>query len=595
MTTRQLSWQLFLYRPGLFLLTVLLRGIDDLVPFITGLLMKQFFDALSESSETGLNAWTVVVFYCAVQLGNQGILISSMLPWTRWAFSIFTLLRKNLIQAVLDIPNPQQVASSSGEVTNRIRDDARTIVFYLEQYIHLWGNMIFVGLAIYWMANIDLKIMLATVLPGIMIVTIVNVTRRFIGKYRRRQREATERSTNFINEVFQSILAIKVNNAEQDVIDAYAELNEARRKSTIIDNMFDTLLRSININIGQVFTGVILVLVVEKMRSSSFSVGDFYLFISYVGSVARSGSLIGSLIAQHKRAEVSFERMINTTDELTPSKLVEHGPIYLTGDLPVISVSKPKPSDRLELLNIQGLTYQYPNTSNGIRDVDLELPAGSFTVITGQIGSGKSTLLKTLLGMLPTQAGQISWNQKVITQPKDFFIPPRCAYTPQSPRLFSESLKDNILMGMPDSPPDIERAIQLGVMEEDLTTLHNGLDTIVGPRGVILSGGQMQRSAAARMFMRQTELYIFDDLSSALDVETEQKLWGRLFANTKNKNQRPATCLVVSHRRPALRRADQILVLKDGKAEAIGTLEDLLQSSSEMQKLWAGDLSHKTS
>ena len=150
-------------------------------------------------------------------------------------------------------------------------------------------------------------------------------------------------------------------------------------------------------------------------------------------------------------------------------------------------------------------------------------------------------------------------------------------------------------MGMPDSLPDIERAIQLGVMEDDLPTLHNGLDTIVGPRGVILSGGQMQRSAAARMFMRQTELYIFDDLSSALDVETEQKLWERLFANTKNKNQRPATCLVVSHRRPALRRADKILVLKDGKAEAMGTLEDLLQSSSEMQKLWAGDLSQKTS
>ena len=89
-----------------------------------------------------------------------------------------------------------------------------------------------------------------------------------------------------------------------------------------------------------------------------------------------------------------IERIVNTTEELTPSKLVEHGPIYLTGDLPVISVSKLKPSDRLELLNIQGLTYQYPNTSNGIRDVDLELTAGAFTVITGQIGSGKSTLLK---------------------------------------------------------------------------------------------------------------------------------------------------------------------------------------------------------
>jgi len=107
-----------------------------------------------------------------------------------------------------------------------------------------------------------------------------------------------------------------------------------------------------------------------------------------------------------------------------------------------------------------------------------------------------------------------------------------------------------------------------------------------------LSGGQMQRAAAARMFIRQTELYIFDDLSSALDVETEQKLWQRVFATAETAaSGRRTTCLVVSHRRPALQRADQIIVLKDGVVEAVGKLDDLLQTSPEMQSLWAGDLS----
>src|SRR5438093_10048442 len=100
-------------------------------------------------------------------------------------------------------------------------------------------------------------------------------------------------------------------------------------------------------------------------------------------------------------------------------------------------------------------------------------------------------------------------------------------------------------------------AIRSAVLEDDLTTLEKGLDTLVGPKGVRLSGGQIQRAAAARMFIRQPELLVFDDLSSALDVETERKLWERVF------EQGDVTCLVVSHRHAALRRADHVVVLKD--------------------------------
>ena len=146
MRTGQAAIKLLRYRPGLFLLTILFRGADDLVPFLTGLVMKAFFDALTGDAQAGFTPWTLVALFIAIEVGDRIALFGSAIVWPRWWYAIESLLRKNLLDALLKVRTPRHISSASGEVTNRCRDDVGTVVRYLERYIHLWGNLIFAAL-----------------------------------------------------------------------------------------------------------------------------------------------------------------------------------------------------------------------------------------------------------------------------------------------------------------------------------------------------------------------------------------------------------------------------------------------------------------
>jgi ATP-binding cassette, subfamily B, bacterial len=399
-------------------------------------------------------------------------------------------------------------------------------------------------------------------------------------KYRQASRTATGQVTSIIGEIFSTVQGIKVAAAEPYIIEHFQQLNERRRATMLRDRVLEQMLNSTFGNTVGLGTGLILILAAQAMHTTQLGVGDIALFIYYLAFVTDFTQFFGMFLAHYAQTRVAFQRMETLLQGASPLRLTEPYPLYLAKKELPASGQPTTNEGYLQTLSVKGLIYHYPDTGRGIEDISFSLAGGSLTVITGRIASGKTTLLEVLLGLLSKESGEICWNGQTIADPATFFVPPHSAYTPQIPRLFSATLRENILLGLHEDAVMLESAIQTAVLERDLAELENGLETLIGTRGVKLSGGQVQRTAAARMFVRNATLLVFDDLSSALDVETEHLLWERLFA------QSAITCLVVSHRRSVLQRAHQIIVLKEGKIEAIGKLAELLKTSQEMRRLW---------
>jgi ATP-binding cassette subfamily B protein len=519
------------------------------VPVGLGLIEKAVFDRITGQAPVGLTVWSLVALYVALAVGRFGATLTE--AWGSWTFrrAVGRLLRHRLLAGLFRRPGAGPLPVTSGEAVNRFRVDVDEVSDFPTWFPDVVGKVATFGVAVAVMARINLPLTLIVFLPLALVFVLSRWAWARFHDAIMAERKREDEVSGFLGELLGAAQAVKLAGATGGVVEHYRALNRARGRATVRVHLLWQAVNTTSFVSATFGVGVTLVLAGRLMAAGQFTVGDFALFVSYLWFATDVPSFLGHFLGDYQLQVIALDRLRALLPEADGRAIMTVAPV-----LP------PEPApDRLESLMIRGLTYRYPGSERGVSDVDLDLPRGAFVVITGPIGAGKTTLLRALLGLLPPDAGEVLWNGKPVGDAAAFFRPPRVAYVPQVPRLLSASVRENVLLGLTRSSAELAEAVRVAELNPDLAALENGLETIVGPRGVRLSGGQIQRVAAARSLVRAPELLVCDDLSSALDVETERALWDNL------RRHRELTCLVVSHRASVLARADVVIGLEEGR------------------------------
>lgn len=566
--------------PGRYAVSTFLWVSIWTMPLLVGLIAANFFDSLTGQAP-GWNLPTLVAAIWGYVLVRLGFIFAGIRWHVGLLFRTGAAMRRSMLRWLYTLPGAQPVTETPGEVVSRFRDDVNHTVEAYDFTVDLVGAILGAAVAVIILLAIDPTITAIVFTPIAIVIVITSRLGTRIRQFRREARDSTEAITGFLGEMLSSVQSVKVADAEAPMLGHFAELNDFRKSRMVRDRTFTAGIEAVFYNTVSIGTGLILILAVDLLGTTAaagMTIGQFSLFVYLLQQVTESAWFIGIFLARLRQAEVSVQRQVDLMRGGEWSDLA--AAIGLEDEIGDKPIGDPVADPSSPLVSVRGLSFTHPSSGMGMGEVDLEIEEGSFVVVTGKIGSGKTTLLRSILGLLPAD-GEVRWKGAVIEDPSAFMVPPHAAYTPQTPRLFSMSLRDNLLLGHDSDDEALERAVSMATMTRDIESMADGYDTLVGPRGVRLSGGQVQRSAAARMLVRSPELMVFDDLSSALDVETEAELWEGLFSRAET-----TTVLAVSHRRPALARADVVLVMDEGRVVDSGTAEALLQRSELFTEMW---------
>tara|TARA_B100000575_G_scaffold60991_1_gene46374 strand:- start:20803 stop:22704 length:1902 start_codon:yes stop_codon:yes gene_type:complete len=421
---------------------------------------------------------------------------------------------------------------------------------------------------LYWMSPLLCMILFG---PLIMIVPMVIWFSTRVQRKYRKQRESTGGIIAILENVLSGITIVQAYNAtgfERDRVESQSgNYRDQAVEAAFIRNRF---IPGFHIVAGISF-GLLVSAGGWLMNSGQISVGQFVTFLLISTRMTMPLWILGMLLNQLQKGEAASRRVFAVID-LEPSIFDREGSVPL--------------QEHIKSVSFEDVSFAYPSSgSDVLNGINLNASSGQFLGVMGHTGAGKSTILKLIERFYEPQTGRVLINGKDINDFSIESVRSRIGFVSQDPFLFYGTIRDNVSYARDTEESEILDALELAGASEFISQLPNGLDTMVGDRGVMMSGGQRARISLARALLKDPDLLILDEASAALDAETEKRIQQSLFDGSSGKKKR--ITIAVAHRLATIRNADEIIAMVDGTIVERGKHEELLTNENVYASQWS--------